>query len=682
MLFENMFLTLLVPVLLSLTTLSLGNESSQNCTRIINVTNHNWNKVKIKKTEKEKVITCFKAENGNVHLSLNTYYQCKGYDDFHFLCLGKRCKYPHPEITVYEGCEGRGTSDKVEYECDYLWPVRWVSKSDCLKVVSESSDGPIDLEYKLFNEDDDYDPCWGTWEKHRPSKRCREWYRWWPGGYRRRTPPLRRTPSVRRKPPLRRTPSGRRTPPKATPKLDVDKTFEEESGGFKSPNYPGKYRKNLKCIYDIKLDANKRIELIFRDLDLGQSKNGSECTEDYIAIYDGINKWSGELHKFCGNDTRFFNKPILSKNNELRVEFKSGSKDGNNKGFNASYSVYQQPAAKKEIKITGVIIGTVCGLLLFGLTLLAIWRSKNSTELQVLSDILNGNPDAIQKKAPPSYDDVMASPETYPVSPDSKDVRWVEEPENGEPPPYPGLAIRTEPGDELQEPDSKMSDDDDVGLPRDIEAQEEVKSHEPDVGKSDVKEESKAKESDFGEKGNEKIYAGEIKDRVDGKSDVGEEVVEKSDVGERVVRNSNVEEHIVGESDVGKHVAGESDVSECVVGKIDIGEHVVEKSDVGEYVVGKSDVGEYVVGESDVGERIIGESDVSEHVVGEGRVGGPVVTESNTQRVVEKGSSFGITRDVKIDVPLEDFKGIEGNNEKVQQRVGVQENTRANTIYF
>ena len=46
--------------------------------------------------------------------------------------------------------------------------------------------------------------------------------------------------------------------------LDLDERFTNESGSFTSPNYPKSYAKNLKCIYKITLEGNKRIQLFFR----------------------------------------------------------------------------------------------------------------------------------------------------------------------------------------------------------------------------------------------------------------------------------------------------------------------------------------------------------------------------------------------------------------------------------
>ena len=72
-----------------------------------------------------------------------------------------------------------------------------------------------------------------------------------------------------------------------------------------------------------------------------------ECTKDYIAIYDGTAEWSTVLHKFCGNGSGFVNKPIVSKSNELKIRFISDKVNGNNKGFNASYGVYQAPIGER-----------------------------------------------------------------------------------------------------------------------------------------------------------------------------------------------------------------------------------------------------------------------------------------------------------------------------------------------
>ena len=81
-------------------------------------------------------------------------------------------------------------------------------------------------------------------------------------------------------------------------------------------------------------------------MDLGKPDSDGNCTKDYIGIYDGTAPWSSLLYKFCGNGEEFVNKPIVSKKNELKIIFISDNYNGNNKGFNAFYRVYQEPAGR------------------------------------------------------------------------------------------------------------------------------------------------------------------------------------------------------------------------------------------------------------------------------------------------------------------------------------------------
>ncbi len=60
-------------------------------------------------------------------------------------------------------------------------------------------------------------------------------------------------------------------------------------------------------------------------------------------------------------------------------------------------------------QVTGVVIGTACGLVFLALTFLAVCHSRRLTLLQFVRrhyDVQSiYGPDAIQEKAPPSYDD-------------------------------------------------------------------------------------------------------------------------------------------------------------------------------------------------------------------------------------------------------------------------------------
>ena len=121
---------------------------------------------KIKKTDKA---ICFKAVTGHVYLSLNTYNPCKEYHHIPdrtlckwflcchwFLCFKRFqcCKYPRRQLTVYDGCKRRIIPESC-HECDYHSSrITWVSESDCLKVVSKSSDDQICLEYKMSGKDE------------------------------------------------------------------------------------------------------------------------------------------------------------------------------------------------------------------------------------------------------------------------------------------------------------------------------------------------------------------------------------------------------------------------------------------------------------------------------------------------------------------------------------------------
>ena len=76
-------------------------------------------------------------------------------------------------------------------------------------------------------------------------------------------------------------------------------------------------------------------------------------------------------------------------------------------------------ATNETQKVTGVVIGTACGLVFLALTFLAICNSRRLSLMHFRRrnyDIQsNYGSDAIQEKAPPSYDDGMYETSLIPV---------------------------------------------------------------------------------------------------------------------------------------------------------------------------------------------------------------------------------------------------------------------------
>ncbi|XP_028399463.1 uncharacterized protein LOC114522885 isoform X2 [Dendronephthya gigantea] len=364
------------------------------------------------------------------------------------------------------------------------------------------------------------------------------------------------------------------------------KTFRKrgESGSIQSPNYPGSYPNNREYTYNIELRENQRVELIFRRIDLQKNGKTSSC-EDNIEIYDGFTSWSSRLYKICGDGNGFINKAIIAKNNKLKVKFVSDGVNGNNKGFNASYSVYQTPIVTNMTqKVTGVVIGTACGLVFLALTFLAICHSRRLTLLYFFrrhNDIQSlYAPDVVQEDGPPSYGDVMASPEKYPLTGISKRKKdyYVEIPENEDLPPYPGLITRAGPGEDVQSSadEREMSRDvETVELLRNVQANVVSGSREPRDSESDV-----TRESDVASDGY--ITRSYLRKGSHPKDEEREKthVINGSDVGERDVRESYVGGSDVGGSDISRSDVSDSEMEKGAVNRRDEGKNSLSGSEL------------------------------------------------------------------------------------------------------
>ncbi|CAB3998368.1 Hypothetical predicted protein [Paramuricea clavata] len=372
---------------------------------------------------------------------------------------------------------------------------------------------------------------------------------WWPNcrdEYKPRpAPPPYRRPRPR--------PAPRPRPP--PPPREETKNFNDLHGAIRSPNYPG-YPPNLEYAYIIELpEKNKRIQLTFRVVDLPRRENG-DCKKDYIEIYDGITTWSTVTKTICGNESIY--QPIISKSYKMKVKFIADRVKGKNRGFDATYDPYQPPRVTNvSQKVTGVVIGTACGLVFLVLTFLAICHSRRLAVLRRHYDdqSLNGD-DAIEEKAPPTYYDVMNSPENYPLTPPSskrKEHHLAGTPQNEALPRYQDLFPLAEPGQEQQSADvaSHMSRDvEGVQLTREIKGNDVNESEDRDVrdidSGSDVGE-SGDRENDVSENDDKGVDARRESDARRG-SDVkrGSDVRRESDVR----RGSDVKpERDVGEGD-------------------------------------------------------------------------------------------------------------------------------------
>ncbi|KAL1132415.1 hypothetical protein AAG570_010370 [Ranatra chinensis] len=107
-------------------------------------------------------------------------------------------------------------------------------------------------------------------------------------------------------------------------------TFVAESGSIHSINYPQNYDLRVDCMYFIKVEKDRRVNLTFEDFDIVNSEN---CSSSYVKVYDGNSLDSPLLLTHCGNKLP---NSVVSSNNEMLLRMKS---DGfyAAKGFLASY---------------------------------------------------------------------------------------------------------------------------------------------------------------------------------------------------------------------------------------------------------------------------------------------------------------------------------------------------------
>ncbi|XP_066880529.1 deleted in malignant brain tumors 1 protein [Kogia breviceps] len=103
--------------------------------------------------------------------------------------------------------------------------------------------------------------------------------------------------------------------------------LSQPSGSFVSPSYPGNYPNNAKCVWDIEVQNNYVVTVVFRDVQL---EGG--CNYDYIEVFDGPYHSSPLLARVCDGATGSF----TSSSNFMSIRFIS---DGSvtKRGFQAAY---------------------------------------------------------------------------------------------------------------------------------------------------------------------------------------------------------------------------------------------------------------------------------------------------------------------------------------------------------
>ncbi|XP_064451617.1 deleted in malignant brain tumors 1 protein [Mirounga angustirostris] len=108
--------------------------------------------------------------------------------------------------------------------------------------------------------------------------------------------------------------------------------LSQPSGYFSSPFYPGNYPNNARCVWDIEVQSNYRVTVVFRDVQL---EGG--CNYDYIEVFNGPSHSSPLIARVCDGTKG----SLSSSSNFMSIRFVS---DGSitKRGFQASY--YSSPS--------------------------------------------------------------------------------------------------------------------------------------------------------------------------------------------------------------------------------------------------------------------------------------------------------------------------------------------------
>ncbi len=107
-----------------------------------------------------------------------------------------------------------------------------------------------------------------------------------------------------------------------------------QTGVIHSPNYPNMYDNHDDCAWLIEVDRNHVVQFSFEDFDVEPHSN---CSWDYVALYDGANESSPLIIQHCGSDVPRPVNVFRSTGNQMYVRMKA---DGSvpAKGFKANYT--------------------------------------------------------------------------------------------------------------------------------------------------------------------------------------------------------------------------------------------------------------------------------------------------------------------------------------------------------
>ncbi|XP_077803880.1 scavenger receptor cysteine-rich domain-containing protein DMBT1 isoform X9 [Macaca mulatta] len=108
--------------------------------------------------------------------------------------------------------------------------------------------------------------------------------------------------------------------------------LSQPSGDFSSPFYPRNYPNNAKCVWDIEVQNNHRVTVVFRDVQL---EGG--CNYDYVEVFDGPYHSSPLIARVCDGARGSF----TSSSNFMSIRFVSDHSI-TRRGFRAEY--YSSPS--------------------------------------------------------------------------------------------------------------------------------------------------------------------------------------------------------------------------------------------------------------------------------------------------------------------------------------------------
>lgn len=116
----------------------------------------------------------------------------------------------------------------------------------------------------------------------------------------------------------------------------------KHTGIISSLNFPQEYPNNVKCIWKISTDPNRRIAIGVKDMefDVEPGSNIYSCNYDFVSVSDGTDSNAKCLGTFCGMSSfkRFFQTTFSSGPN-LYVQFSSDF-IVRKKGFQLLFSVF------------------------------------------------------------------------------------------------------------------------------------------------------------------------------------------------------------------------------------------------------------------------------------------------------------------------------------------------------